>query len=67
MIYTNGGAQAKHAVSPGISSCMCPETASSETPGIYKEQYSDFIFKNSFNVSRETNLSEGFLLNHAST
>ena len=29
---TRGGAHAKQAVSPGISNCMWPETASSETP-----------------------------------
>lgn len=29
---TKGGAHAKQAVSPGISSCICPETASSDTP-----------------------------------
>lgn len=31
-LLTKGGAQAKHAVSPGISNCICPETASSDTP-----------------------------------
>lgn len=31
-LLTNGGAHAKHAVSPGISNCICPETASSDTP-----------------------------------
>jgi len=32
--HTRGGAQAKQAVSPGISNCICPETASSDTPAI---------------------------------
>lgn len=31
--HTRGGAHAKHAVSPGIRSWICPETASSDTPG----------------------------------
>lgn len=30
--HTKGGAQAKHAVSPGTSNCIWPETASSDTP-----------------------------------
>lgn len=30
---TRGGAHAKQAVSPGISNCTWPETASSDTPG----------------------------------
>lgn len=29
---TKGGAHAKQAVSPGISNCIWPETASSDTP-----------------------------------
>ena len=29
---TKGGAHAKHAVSPGISNCIWPDTASSDTP-----------------------------------
>ena len=31
-VPTNGGAQAKQVVSPGINSCIWPETASSDKP-----------------------------------
>lgn len=51
-VPTNGGAQAKQAVSPGINNCIWPETASSDTPIKSCVDMSVFLLKPINNTSQ---------------